>query len=218
MKKWVLCVIPALILAGCGNWENENVESVAAVSAVSAVASSSSKLPSEIPSEKKGWNYSKVKDEMRNRTIYIAGVQSENKIDIGGPYGSVGLELSFTMIDNDQFPIAQFTLSDGQFDVCRPEACKISYRLENDMIMTIEGMQTGSANIVGCSEGLMEAHGGADGCMLQNLALYQPIINGAKRLIVEVDIFGYGGAQFKFDVSGLQSWEKWDSLAVLEVH
>ena len=51
MKKLILCVISALILAGCDNWEN--VESVAAVSAVSAVASSSSKLPSEIPSEKK---------------------------------------------------------------------------------------------------------------------------------------------------------------------
>ena len=124
-------------------------------------------------------------------------------------------DLAFSINDqNERFPVVMFTLSDGQFDVCHPEGCKVNYKLDDDMIMTIDGMQTSSTNIVGCSERLMEAHGGIGGCMLQNLALYQPIINGAKKLIVEIDIFGYGNAQFKFNVSGLQPWKKWDGLAV----
>ncbi|QMT38311.1 hypothetical protein [Neisseria sicca] len=209
MKHLIFFTISVLILAGCDNGDN-TVSVPSASEASIAVASSP-----DLPAKKRGWDYSKRKDEMRNRTTYFAVLQSENEVDIGSPYGSVGLDLAFSINDqNERFPVVMFTLSDGQFDVCHPEGCKVNYKLDDDMIMTIDGMQTSSTNIVGCSERLMEAHGGIGGCMLQNLALYQPIINGAKKLIVEIDIFGYGNAQFKFDVSGLQPWKKWDGLAV----
>lgn len=203
MKFLVLPVV-LLALAGCGGGERANV-----VRAASSVGAASSPALSD----DSGWVYWGVVDEMRGKTSYMAKLRSVNRVDIGGGRGEVGLDLIFGGHEEYDFPIALFSLSDGEFAECGSDGCEVLYRIDDGSVLSISGDIADSGSIIGCS-GAMVAKLGVDGCMVENSALFYGIRDGRK-MIVEVDISGYGRAQFVFDVAGLQPLDRWRDFADL---
>ncbi len=206
MKFLVLPVV-LLALAGCGG--GERVDAVRSASSASSVgAASFPALP-----DGSGWVYLGVVDEMRGKTSYMARLSSVNRVDIGGGHGDVGLDLILGGHEEYDFPIALFSLSDGEFADCGSEGCKVGYRIDDDEVLDISGYLTDSVSIMGCSARMVEQMG-INGCMVENLALFYGLLDGRK-MVVEVDISGRGPTQFVFDVSGLQPLDRWHDLAVV---
>ena len=205
MGKFLLLLIAFLVM----KYEHAMSASIAS-SENSDVSTSSLSIK---PSKKEEWNYIGVKDEMRNKTSYIAKINSKNQIYIGSIYGNVGLNLILGGQEEYGFPMALFTLTNGQFAECGSTGCEINYKIDSGKILTISSRQMDSGNLIGCSEHMVEKLG-INGCMVENLALFYEAING-KKMIIEVDILNYGRAQFSFDVSGLQPLDKWSELATI---
>lgn len=206
MKILLLSAV-LLALAGCGG--GERVDAVRSASSASLVGSASfSALP-----DGSGWVYLGVVDEMRGKTSYMARLSSVNRVDIGGGHGDVGLDLILGGHEEYDFPIALFSLSDGEFADCGSEGCEVEYRIDDGEVLSISGYLADSGSIMGCSDRMIEKLG-IDGCMVENSALFYGIRDGRK-MVVEVDISGRGRTQFVFDVSGLQPLDKWPGLAVV---
>ena len=206
MKILLLSAV-LLALAGCGG--GEHVDAVRSASSASSVgAASSPALP-----DGSGWVYLGVADEMRGKTSYMAKLRSVNRVDIGGGHGDVGLDLIFGGYEEYDFPIALFSLSDGEFADCGSEGCKVEYRIDDGAVLGISGYLTDSGGIMGCSARTVEKLG-TSGCMIENSALFYGLLDGRK-MVVEVDISGRGPTQFVFDVSGLQPLDRWHDLAVV---
>lgn len=206
MKILLLSAV-LLALAGCGG--GERVDAVRSASSASSVgAASSPALP-----DGSGWVYSGVVDEMRGKTSYMAKLRSVNRVDIGGGHGDVGLDLIFGGYEEYDFPIALFSLSDGEFAECGSDGCKVEYRVDDGAVLGISGYLADSGSIMGCSARTVEEMG-ITGCMIENSALFYSLLDGRK-MVVEVDISGRGPTQFVFDVSGLQPLDKWPGLAVV---
>ena len=221
MKILLLSAV-LLALAGCGGGEHVDAvrsasaaSSASSVGAASAASSASSVGAASSPglSDDSGWVYLGVADEMRGTTSYMAKLRSVNRVDIGGGRGEVGLDLILGGYEEFDFPIALFSLSDGEFAECGSDGCEVPYRIDDGSVMSISGDIADSDSIIGCS-GAMVAKLGVDGCKFENLALFYSIRDGRK-MIVEVDISGYGRTQFVFDVSGLQPLDRWHDLAVV---
>lgn len=202
-------VLPAVLLAlaGCGG--GERVNAVRSASSASSVgAASSPALP-----DGSGWVYLGVVDEMRGKTSYMARLSSVNRVDIGGGHGDVGLDLILGGHEEYDFPMALFSLSDGEFAECGSDGCEVDYRIDDGAVLNISGYLADSGSIMGCSAQMVEQMG-INGCMVENLALFYGLLDGRK-MVVEVDISGRGPTQFVFDVSGLQPLDRWHDLAVV---
>lgn len=206
MKILLLSAV-LLALAGCGG--GERVDAVRSASSASSVGAAS--FPAL--TDGSGWVYLGVVDEMRGKTSYMARLSSVNRVDIGGGHGDVGLDLIFGGHEEYDFPIALFSLSDGEFADCGSEGCKVGYRIDDGAVLDISGYLADSGRIIGCSARMIEKLG-IDGCMVENLALFYGLRDGRK-MVVEVDILGRGRTQFVFDVSGLQPLDRWHDLAVV---
>lgn len=206
MKILLLSAV-LLALAGCGG--GERADAVRSASSASSVgAASSPALP-----DGSGWVYLGVVDEMRGKTSYMARLSSSNRVDIGGGHGDVGLDLILGGHEEYDFPMALFSLSDGEFAECGSDGCEVGYRIDDGAVLNISGYLADSGSIMGCSDRMIEKMG-IDGCMIENSALFYGIRDGRK-MVVEVDILGRGRTQFMFDVSGLQPLDKWPGLAVV---
>lgn len=206
MKFLVLPVV-LLALAGCGG--GERVDAVRSASSASSVGTASSPaLP-----DGSGWVYLGVVDEMRGKTSYMARLSSANRVDIGGGHGDVGLDLILGGHEEYDFPMALFSLSDGEFADCGSDGCEVGYRIDHGAVLSISGHLADSGSIMGCSDRMIEKMG-IDGCMVENSALFYGLRDGRK-MVVEVDILGRGRTQFVFDVSGLQPLDRWHDLAVV---
>lgn len=206
MKILLLSAV-LLALAGCGG--GERVDAVRSASSASSVgAASSPALP-----DGSRWVYFGVVDEMRGKTSYMARLSSVNRVDIGGGRGDVGLDLILGGHEEYDFPMALFSLSDGEFADCGSEGCEVGYRIDDGAVLNILGYLADSGSIMGCSDRMVEKLG-IDGCMVENSALFYGLRDGRK-MVVEVDISGRGRTQFVFDVSGLQPLDRWHDLAVV---
>lgn len=206
MKILLLSAV-LLALAGCGG--GERVDAVHSASSASSVGTASSPaLP-----DGSGWVYLGVVDEMRGKTSYMARLSSANRVDIGGGHGDVGLDLILGGHEEYDFPMALFSLSDGEFADCGSDGCEVGYRIDDGAVLSISGHLADSGSIMGCSDRMIEKMG-IDGCMIENSALFYGIRDGRK-MVVEVDISGRGRTQFVFDVSGLQPLDRWHDLAVV---
>lgn len=204
MKILLLSVV-LLALAGCGG--SERVDAGRSASSVDSASSPAL-------SDDSGWVYWGVVDEMRGKTSYMARLRSVNRVDIGGGHGDVGLDLILGGHEEYDFPMALFSLSDGEFAECGSDGCEVGYRIDDGDVLSISGYLADSGSIISCSD-RMVAKLGVDGCMVENSALFYGLRDGRK-MVVEVDISGHGRTQFVFDVTGLLPLDKWRDVALVQ--
>lgn len=206
MKSKLSVMISCLFLIACSeNIASEDVASVPEIRTDTVVK----------PNISGNWEYWVNKDEMRETETYFAETKSSNTINIGQPYEDVRLTLFFSKDESRDYPVGQLILSNGQFNCSSYNGCKISYKLDDSEVTTMSALSVpGSPTLIlGCTEQEIERYGKNVICELRNIVLLGTI-EPAKKAIFEVDIFDYGKAQFKFDVSGLKPVEEWKDAVI----
>lgn len=203
----ILTLLSAFVLAACQQTTEKNVNNE-----IASIASAPTNNTLNI-----GWKYQKSVDEMRGKTSYFASILSSNELDIGRPYGKVKLELTFFNENNTEYsPNAIIRLYPKGLINCGTsmKSCVISYKADNDKVSEIP-----AAHLPSNLEAIFVGNDLEDNynvnvkakyakVKLNNLAFYSEI-STSKKAIIEVNIYGYGTAQFKFDTAGLKPYEEW---------
>ncbi|MBH3444064.1 hypothetical protein I5L59_10805 [Pseudomonas moraviensis] len=135
------------------------------------------------------WSYRTSTDEMRGEAMTSAVIESTTAIDQQAPY-SKPAKLVITAVRSEKGSGFMFQLSEGQFS-CVPKLCDVSMKFDGGEVLDVKAMSAADTNSV---------------LHVQNPNLFVATAHLAKSLIVEVPVYRYGKAQFKFDVSGLE-WE-----------
>lgn len=135
------------------------------------------------------WSYSTSTDEMRGHTVEMATIESISTITQEPPYARPA-RLQATVTRSDKGQGFMFELTEGQF-LCAAKLCDVSMKFDSGQIIELKAAPAADTNSV---------------LYVQNPNLFVATAKMAKALIIEVPVYRYGKAQFKFDVSGLE-WE-----------
>lgn len=135
------------------------------------------------------WSYSTSTDEMRGHTVDMATIESTSTVTQEAPYAKPA-RMQATVTRSDKGQGFMFELTEGQF-LCAAKLCDVSMKFDSGQIIELKAAPAPDTNGV---------------LYVQNPNLFIATAKMAKTLIIEVPIYRYGKAQFKFDVSGL-TWE-----------
>lgn len=184
MKNILMAGIISLFLVGCGNAEQPvSKKDVSIESAAQAVVQ-----------EKSKWTYEDVNDGMRNVSIKLAGLDSDNKVNFDFPYdGGSTLTIGLRQQSDSKDDIVMFAISKGQFFCASSNGCDGTIKfgdgeLENITLVTTADHDTGIL-------------------FLQNKQQSKNFIEKLKTnttLIVELPFFQAGNKQFEFSPRGLE--------------
>lgn len=135
------------------------------------------------------WSYSTDEDNVRGATTYFARNTSKNTIDQGFPYGHASLGMMVRKSPAYGTDVI-FTLSSGQL-LCRSyDGCYATVRFDE-----------GKPRRISLSE---SSDNSSDTVFVNGAKTFIASLRGAKRAIVELEIYQQGRPQFEFDVSGLE--------------
>lgn len=166
----------------------------------------------------KKWRYSKHIDEMRGKASYFASIESNNTVDIGSPYGEVSLIINIATrkpedkvsasesakgaICETDFPeiITYFSLSEGIMGCSGINGCTIYEKFDDNEVNDIFAFSSDTGKYLYLGHMFK---GEPSGVELSGLAWFNTA-RKSKQYMVEIPIFDYGNAQFKFDISNLK--------------
>lgn len=153
--------------------------------AADAAAGSATSEPDETT-----WLYEEKTDQMRNATVRMAKILSENSTDFGAPYGNSKLGIMIRKGDKasgvklEAFMVIQR----GQFE-CGYDGCAISVKFDDGAV----------------EKWWMTRANSSQALFFGNAAKFIQKMSGAKSLIVEAEFFQEGRRQFTFNVAGFAS-------------
>lgn len=175
------------------------------------VASQVQMASQPVVSQKSGWEYSEHKDEMRDKTAYLASLKSTNEIDLGFPFGKVSAYIHVGLNEKEDktaYPdvVSYFTLSDGMVDCSTSEGCNIYVKFDDKKVEDKSVFVLQPADKVlyfgHAYDGNQQAHDAGRNLLSMS---FHAQMHMHKRMIVELPIAKYGAAQFKFDIHGLKN-------------
>jgi hypothetical protein len=136
-----------------------------------------------------GWTYHDATDEMRGEKSSSASILSNSSITQEPPY-SAPANLEITAIRSARGDALTLRITEGQLS-CSARLCDVSMKFDSGKIIELKAVRTGDST---------------DTISVQGPNLFVATSHIAEHLIVEVPVFRYGKAQFKFDIAGLE----WD--------
>lgn len=143
--------------------------------------------------KKSDWKYSETEDEMIDKPIYFAYIESENKVDFDFPYDG-GSRLAFIIRESPQYGNDMYIkISKGQFNA-GIDGDKIQIRFDNDEAFTIK-----------CSS---PSDLSADQLFLRSSEFDRilKLIKESKTMKIKAEFFDEGTRTFRFNIEGLE----WD--------
>jgi hypothetical protein len=146
------------------------------------------------------WKYKTTEDKMRGTNIHYAELKSINRAQLDFPYrGGSALELILRHKESTEEPDAILILDRGQIP-CSID-CNVFVKFDSGEVEKLGGSGGES--------------GRSDLIFIGNSKEFIERLRLAKRLIVEVSIFGHGRFQFIFNVAGL-NWKSAQSHLLKE--
>lgn len=144
--------------------------------------------PAEPVSE---WRYSESEDQMRDTTSRSASIQSENRVDLEFPYGSVKGTIWIRQNPQDGLDVA-FQVDEGQVLCSAFTNTSVSIRFDDGPVQRFR--------CVDSSDGSMET------AFITDSRRALAGLRRARRTILEAEFFRQGRKQFVFNTAGLQ-WQ-----------
>ncbi len=173
-------------------------EAPPATAVASTEKSSPAATPTAAPTSKKDktsqpkWHYSETKDEMRGTSSRFATVDSNNKVDMGFPYGRVYGQIIVRERPSDGLNI-MFAINKGQI---------LCHSFSDEDYVTVK-FDDNAIERYSCSS---PSDGSSETAFLSNEKLFLSNLKKSRKLIVEAEFFQNGRQQFTFDIAGLK-WE-----------
>lgn len=157
----------------------------AAISPLGSAAGSGTGSSSAIDA---GWVYEEKTDQMRNATVRMARILSENTVDFGAPYGAAKMGIVLRKGDKASGvgTEAFLAIQPGQFE-CSYNGCAVSVKFDDGKV---EKVWMNRANT---SAGLFVSSAGK---FIQRLKT-------TTTLMIEAEFYSEGRRQFRFNVAGL---------------
>ncbi len=139
-----------------------------------------------------GWRYSSSEDAMRGTTERAAELTSDNSVSLAFPYQG-GSSLYILLRHSQRFGglNAMLRISKGQL-LCRIRGCKIAAKFDDGKVLTLNARPAES--------------GHPDFVFLNDASAFVTRLRSAKKVIIEVEVWKHGLAQFTFQAGGL-SWK-----------
>lgn len=153
------------------------------------------------------WQYDEYRDAMRGTRSWSATLQSLNQPNLQFPYegGSpVAIRLSRTEGEGGEYA-PEIVLENGQFDCSQygeSRSCLITIKADDQKPYDIRGVETacGSAKCMRLFD--EQAAERADGKRIY--ANVVDVFRKAKRVTIELPLYGYGSFQYQFNTQGLK--------------
>ena len=207
MKKLLvgLCLLPVFAVANetgesCAKLEDsakrlECYDSVFLKSPSQSEKELQEKLDTELAKlevELASWQYKESKDEMRNKTSYFASKLSNNAVNLTFPYQG-GSKISLMLRKHSEYGNdVMLSLSKGQF-TCRIDGCHISVKFDEGNVekYSMSEPESGTNDVLFISDS-------------KSIKKFMDKLKKSKKMVIEVQIYDYGRAQFTFDTQGLE--------------
>lgn len=197
MKKLLLlCLLPVFVFAEEKNncFKLENMEEINSCYQKLADKNTGNeeeleKLSGELSERDKFWQYTKIKDEMRNQFTYAAVVHSKNKLAV---LDNTEEDVTLILGKRENIRAVVFSIKKGMFN-CRYNGCSIAMKIDEGMVFNL----TFDKDEFGTSLHLANKK--------QKIEFVKKLKKG-KQMIVELPIYVHGNQQVKFNIEGLK-WE-----------
>ena len=199
MKRFSLCLLSAVLLAGCNAETSKPAASEPAPASTPAAASDgatptvSVSIPAVDNTPSSRWDYGTEKDELRGNLSYFATLESDINYDSEGAPRTVFMALR----KNSRGAKDIYFLAERAVFQCLPyDGCKASYRFDNGPLKTLELVGTHSTSLE------------SDLVFVRQPVAFTREMKMAGTLLIELEFIGSGRQQYKFDVHGLE-WNHW---------
>lgn len=145
----------------------------------------------KIEKDKTTWRYSEVEDEMSDKPIYFAYIESLNKEDFEFPYEG-GSKLIFVIRESPEYGHDMYIkISKGQFNT-NFDGEKIQMRFDDEEAFTVKCLESNDMS--------------GDQLYLRSSDFDKilKLILNSKTMKIKADFFGEGSKTFKFNIEGLE--------------